>query len=100
MRLEAHLLTGDTAETERLRVEGVALVVAQWLGRGPRQAVRTELAGDRGSLVVDHRHGSEYAVLGADHYGRLDAHADSTVLDRRGQLGHQQVPVGRALIRD
>ena len=99
--LERHLLAGGTAETQRLRVQRVALVVAERLGGAPGQAIGAQLAGDRGALVVvDHRDRAEHAVLGADGHRRVHRHADGTVLHRRGELGHQQVAERRALVGD
>ena len=100
MRLERHLLARDTAEAERLRTQRVALVVSQRLGRGPRQTVGAELAGDGGAVFVGHGYRAQHTVLGADRHGRLDAHADGPVLDGRSELGHQQVPVRRAFVSD
>ena len=74
MRLEGHLLAGGTAKAQRLRVERVALVVAERLGGGQVRPSGLSSTGDRGALVVvDHRDRAEHAVLGADGHGRVDA---------------------------
>ena len=51
-------------------------------------------------VVVDHRDRAEDTVLGADRHGLIHRHTDGAVLDRRGELGHQQVAERRALVVD
>ncbi len=100
MGVERHLLGHDAREAKRLRAQRVALVVAQRLGRRPRQAVGAQLAGEGGAVFVDHAHLAQHAIFGTDRHGRSDAHADGTVRDRRGELGHKQIRVWRALVGD
>lgn len=101
-RLECHAVAGDAAESTRLGVEGVLLVVTERLGRRPGQSVGgAELSVDRIARFVDHGDGAQDAVAGGDcDRGGVHRYADGLVGDRRLQPGHQQVAIWIALFCD